>query len=175
VTSVDYYIPGCPPTPAITKAAVGALLSGALPPKGTVLAPDMALCEQCKRKASKPADLSFVEFKRPHLAAMDPDICLLAQGMVCMGPATRAGCEAVCINGGMPCTGCFGPTSRVRDQGAKALSSLCANVAGKTENEISRTLDGIPDPIGAFYKFGMAKGLLRRNANSETSRTEQSL
>ncbi len=161
VVDVDFYIPGCPPTPKITQAAVGALLAGKLPPKGSVLAPDIALCEQCTRKATKPADLSFTEFKRPHLTQMDPDKCFLAQGVVCMGPATRGGCEAVCPSGGMPCSGCFGPTSRVRDQGAKILSSLCANVGAKEEPEIARTLAGIPDPVGTFYRYGLAKSLLR--------------
>ncbi len=94
VVEVDFYIPGCPPTPKITKAAIGALLAGKLPPKGSVLAPDVALCDQCPRKASKPADLSFTEFKRPHQVLLDPNLCLLAQGVVCMGPATRGGCEA---------------------------------------------------------------------------------
>jgi F420-non-reducing hydrogenase small subunit len=165
VVDVDYYIPGCPPTPAITKSAIAALLSGQFPPKGSVLAPDLALCDQCKRKASKPADLSFEKFKRPHEVLMDPEKCFLAQGVVCMGPATRAGCEAVCTEGGMPCSGCFGPTSRVRDQGAKALSSLCANIAAREKTEISQTLEGIPDPIGAFYRYGLARSILRGAMN----------
>lgn len=165
VVDVDYYIPGCPPTPKITQAAVGALLSGKLPPKGSVLAPDTALCDQCQRKATKPPNLSFTEFKRPHQVIMDPEKCFLAQGVVCMGPATRAGCEAVCTSGGMPCTGCFGPTSRVRDQGAKALSSICANVAAKEEEGIAATLEGIPDPVGTFYRYGLARSLLRLKAN----------
>jgi F420-non-reducing hydrogenase small subunit len=167
VVDVDYYIPGCPPTPKITQAAVSAVLSGKLPPKGSVLAPDVALCDQCKRKTSKPANLSFTDFKRPHLIQLDPEKCFLAQGVVCMGPATRAGCEAVCTSGGMPCTGCFGPTSRVRDQGAKALSSICANVAGKEEKDIAETLAGIPDPVGTFYRYGMAKSLLRGKVSCE--------
>jgi len=161
VVEVDYYLPGCPPTPKLTKEAVGALLAGKLPPKGSVLAPDIALCEQCPRKATKPADLSFTEFKRPHLTPLDPEKCFLAQGVVCLGPATRGGCEALCPGGGMPCTGCFGPTSRVRDQGAKLLSSLCANVAAKEETEIANTLAGIPDPVGTFYRYSLAKSLLR--------------
>jgi F420-non-reducing hydrogenase small subunit len=165
VVEVDYYIPGCPPTPKITKAAVGALLEGKLPPKGSVLAPDIALCDQCARKKTKPTDLSFSEFKRPHLTRMDPETCFLAQGVVCLGPATRGGCEAVCPAGGMPCSGCFGPTSRVRDQGAKAFSSLCANVAAKEEQEIAATLAGIPDPIGTFYRYGLARSLLRRKVD----------
>ena len=165
VVDVDYYIPGCPPTPKLTKAAVGALLEGKLPPKGTVLAPDIALCDECPLKASKPTDLSFLEFKRPHHVVIDPEKCILAQGVVCMGPATRGGCEAVCIQGNMPCTGCFGPTSRVRDQGAKILSSVAANVGPREVGEIDEVLSGIPDPVGTFYRYGLAKSLLRRKAS----------
>jgi len=165
VVEVDFYIPGCPPTPKITKTAVGALLAGKLPPRGSVLAPDIALCEQCPRKATKPADLTLTEFKRPHLTQLDPEKCFLAQSLVCMGPATRGGCEAVCTRGGMPCTGCFGPTSRVRDQGAKMLACLCSNVAAKDEADIAETLAGIPDPVGTFYRYGLAKSLLRRRVD----------
>ncbi len=165
VVDVDYYIPGCPPTPKLTQAAVGALLSGKLPPKGTVLAPDFALCQQCSRKATKPDDVSYTQFKRPHQVLIDPDKCMLAQGVVCLGPATRAGCEAACPSGNMPCTGCFGPTSRVHDQGAKILSTICANVGTKDEKEMRQIQSGIPDPVGTFYRYGLAKSMLRRKAD----------
>ncbi len=165
VVDVDYYIPGCPPTPKITQQAVGALLEGKLPPKGTTLAPDIALCDQCARKGTKPTDVSFTEFKRPHQKLLDPEKCFLSQGVVCMGPATRGGCEAVCTAGNMPCTGCFGPTSRVKDQGAKILSSLCANIGPRDEEGIDKVLAGIPDPVGTFYRYGLAKCMLRRKVN----------
>lgn len=165
VIDVDYYIPGCPPTPAITKTAIGAILEGKLPPKGTVLAPDIALCDECPRKATKPIDVAFTTFRRPHLTKLDPETCFLAQGLVCMGPATRGGCEALCTRGNMPCTGCFGSTSRVRDQGAKILSSLCANIGAKEEKEIDAVLSGIPDPVGTFYRYGLANSLLRRKVD----------
>lgn len=165
VVEVDYYIPGCPPTPKLTKAAVGAILSGQLPPKGTVLAPDVALCEECLRKASKPVDVAFTEFKRPHEKLLAMDKCFLAQAVVCMGPATRGGCEALCPGGNMPCSGCFGPTSRVKDQGAKMLSSLSANVEPKEEGPIAEVLAGIPDPVGTFYRYGLPKSLLRRKVD----------
>jgi len=168
VVDVDYYLPGCSTPPKLIKNAVLALLSGELPPKGSVLAPDIALCEECPRKESKPSDLSFTEFKRPHQAAIDPDVCLLAQGIVCMGPATRGGCEAACIKGNMPCTGCFGPTSRVRDQGAKILSSLCANISATEDEDIEKILSGIPDPVGTFYRYGLSKSLLRAKVERKT-------
>lgn len=167
VVDVDYHIPGCPPTPKLTEGAIAVLLNGQLPPKGSVLAPDTGLCEQCPRKATRPADLTFTEFKRPHLARLEPDKCFLAQGVVCVGPATRSGCEALCPNGGMPCSGCFGPTSRVSDQGAKMLSALCANIAGKDAREIAHTLAGIPDPVGTLYRYGLAKSLLRGKVNRQ--------
>jgi F420-non-reducing hydrogenase small subunit len=162
VIDVDYYLPGCPPTSKLVKEAVLTLLSGKLPPKGAVLAPDIALCDECPRKDSKPTTVQFSEFKRPHLAVIEQDKCILAQGFICMGPATRAGCEALCIQGNMPCTGCFGPTSRVKDQGAKILSSITSSIAANTELEIDKILDGIPDPVGTFYRYGMAGSLLRR-------------
>jgi len=161
VVPVDYSLPGCPPTPHLLGQAINRLLSGDLPPKGSVLAPDIALCDQCPRKDSKPADLRFDEFKRPHLTRFDPQKCFLAQGLVCMGPATRGGCEAACVGGNMPCSGCFGPTSRVKDQGAKMLSSLCSNIAATTEADIDRTLATIPDPVGTFYRYSLAGSLLR--------------
>ena len=165
VIDVEYYLPGCPPTPKLLGQALEALLSGQAPPKGTVLAPDIALCEECPRKDTKPTDLAIREFKRPHLALVDPETCLLAQGFLCMGPATRGGCEAVCIRGNMPCSGCFGPTSRVRDQGAKMLSSVCSAIAATDDKEIQDIVNTIPDPVGTLYRYGLAASLLRRRAD----------
>jgi len=162
VVDVDYYIPGCPPAPRIIQAALQTLLSGELPPKGTVLAPDHALCEECVRRNTKPENLSITQFKRPHEVFIDEEKCLLAQGLLCMGPATLAGCDAPCIQGNMPCTGCCGPTSRVRDQGARILSSLATLVDSKDETEIDNILDTIPDPVGTFYRYSLPSSFLRR-------------
>jgi F420-non-reducing hydrogenase small subunit len=162
VVDVDYYVPGCPPTPKILLAALDALLNGKLPEKGAVLAPDQALCEECPRKESRPEQLSLAEFKRPHQVLIDEATCLLAQGLLCFGPGTRAGCEALCVKGNMPCTGCFGPTSRVKDFGGKALSAMASVAAGKDEAEIGRAFENIPDPVGTFYRYSLPSSLLRR-------------
>ncbi len=167
VIDVDYYLPGCPPTPKLLKQAIETLLSGKLPEKGLVLSPDIALCEECPKKDTKPSDLSFKEFKRPHWTQIDPNTCLLAQGLICMGPATRGGCEAVCIQGNMPCSGCFGPTSRVKDQGAKILSAIASQVEAKEEKEIDKVLNTIPDPVGTFYRYGLPVSLLRKKNTKE--------
>ncbi len=170
VVDVEYYLPGCPPTPKLLKQALETLLAGKLPPKGTVLAPDTALCEECPKKDTKPSDLSFTEFKRPQWTRIDPKTCLLAQGLVCMGPGTRGGCGGVCIAGNMPCTGCFGPTSRVKDQGAKILSAIASQVEAKEEGGIDKTLASIPDPVGTFYRYALPKSLLRRKVFTRTEK-----
>jgi F420-non-reducing hydrogenase small subunit len=153
---------GCPPTLKIIKAALHALLGSEAPSKGTVLAPDHALCEQCPRKDTRPEKLLLKEFKRPHQVVADPQTCLLAQGLVCLGPATRGGCEALCVRGNMPCTGCFGPTSRVRDFGAKALSAVASVIDSNDEGEIARVLDAVPDPVGTFYRYSLPSSMLGR-------------
>ena len=162
VVDVDYYIPGCAPTGKIIFEAVETLLSGTLPPKGTVLAPDRALCEECPRRETKADNLSLSEFQRPHRLIADEGTCLLAQGLLCLGPATRGGCGALCVRGNMPCTGCFGPTSRVKDFGGKTLSAVASMAAGNEDAEIQKTLATIPDPVGTFYRYSLPASLLRR-------------
>ncbi len=159
---VDYYVPGCPPTPKILLQAVQTLLSGKLPEKGAVLAPDTALCDACPRKASRPEKLAVRQWKRPHEILIDPEKCLLTQGLLCLGSATRGGCDALCTKGNMPCTGCFGPTNRVRDFGGKALSALASIVDSTDEGEIARILDEIPDPVGTLYRYCLPASPLRR-------------
>ena len=162
VIDVDYYVPGCPPTPKLLADAVAALLAGKLPQKGAVLAPDEALCVDCPRKDSKPEKLEIKTYYRPSEIQIDPEKCLLAQGLLCLGAATRSGCGARCIEGNMPCTGCFGPTSRVRDYGAKALSGVASLAASNDEQEIEAILARIPDPVGTFYRYSLPVSMLER-------------
>lgn len=159
---VDYFVPGCPPTPQLLFVAVQTLLNGELPEKGSVLAPDTALCEECPRKDTRPEHVTIKEWKRPHEILIDSEKCLLTQGLMCLGSATRGGCEAQCPRGNMPCTGCFGPTSRVRDYGSKALSALASVVDSNDETEIGQILARVADPVGTFYRYSLAASPLRR-------------
>ena len=162
VIEVDYYVPGCPPTPKITGQAIEAILKGQLPEKGSVLAPDRALCYECELNSSKPEKLLVSELKRIHQVIPERDKCLLAQGILCLGPVTRGGCEAPCVKGGMPCTGCFGPLERVRDYGSKALSAMASIVDTADENVLAKALAGVPDPAGTFYRYGVPTSILAR-------------
>jgi len=167
VIPVDYYLPGCAPPPDLIMNAITAILEGKLPERGTVLAPDKSLCDTCPLADSKPEKLSMKEIKRPYEVILDPEKCFLAQGVICLGPATRSGCGERCINANMPCRGCFGPVKGVRDQGAKVLSFVASilGIEGEeqmTDEEVQQLIDQIPDPAGLFYMYSLPSSLLRR-------------
>jgi F420-non-reducing hydrogenase small subunit len=170
---VDYYLPGCPPPVKIIKAAVDAIVKGELPPKGSVLAPDIALCEECPRKDTKPEKILLKEFKRPHEMNVDPEQCLLTQGLLCLGMVTRKGCDAACINANMPCTGCMGPISRARDFGAKALSSVASLADSNDEAEIAKILGRIVDPLGTFYRYSLPASMIHRSLQKSAQQGEK--
>jgi F420-non-reducing hydrogenase small subunit len=162
VIDVDYYLPGCAPPRDLILSAVQAILEGKLPPKGSVLSPNKSLCDDCGRNESKPDKLAIKEIKRPWEVMLDPETCFLAQGVICMGPATRTGCGERCITANMPCRGCFGPTDQVYDQGAKFLSALASILDTDDEKEIEKIVDTIVDPAGSFYRFSLPHSILRR-------------
>jgi len=164
---VDYYLPGCPPPPDLVMNAVNAILTGNLPEKGAVLAPNKALCDTCPRNETKPDKLSIKEIKRPWEIKIDPEKCFLEQGLICHGPFTRSGCGETCIKANMPCRGCFGPTAEVEDQGAKGLSMIASILGlegeeGIAEEAVKELIDGVVDPAGTFYRFSLPASLLRR-------------
>ncbi len=115
VVPVDVSIPGCPSTPEMVAEALTALLTG----KAFSL-PTKSVCDDCPVIREKKAvstlkrNLQAPEFTvgRP-LKEMR---CLVEQGILCLGPATRTGCGGSegtprCIRAYQPCEGCFGPLS----------------------------------------------------------------
>lgn len=178
VVDVDYYLPGCPPEPpqiwAVLQVVVGALTEGKpLPPAGSVIgAGQKAVCDECDREKR---EKTIKRFYRPYEINPDPDQCLLEQGIVCMGIATRSGCGALCPSVGMGCRGCYGPTEDVEDQGAKMLAAVASVIdAGDETMEeddlnkiIQQAVDTIADPSGTFYRFSMSKSILQRVKNGQ--------
>ncbi len=164
VVDVDYFLPGCPPTPELITKAVTAIFEGNLPPKGSTLAPEKALCEECPLEI---VEKKIPEVKRPYEVSPDGKRCLLEQGLICMGINTRSGCGAQCIKANMPCRGCMGPTPEVSDQGAKLISAI-ASILGvegeetKSDEETARLISQIRDPLGTFYRYTLPVSLLKR-------------
>ncbi len=153
VVDVDYFISGCPPPIPCIVNMFNAILSGNLPPKGSSFLPDKSICDECPREKK---DRKLKEIKRIYEIEDDFKTCFWDQGVVCMGPATRAGCGAQCPNVNIPCTGCNGPGPKVTDQGAAIVSALSSIAVDE------KVMDQIVDPMGTFYKYSLAVSLLRR-------------
>ncbi len=164
VVPVDYYMPGCPPEShqiaAVIDLVIKALKGEAeLPPPKTVIgAGGSTVCDECPRTRSEKKIKKFVRIQeiRP-----DPEVCLLEQGVMCNGIATRSGCGALCPKAGAPCVGCYGPAEGAIDFGARLMSAVASVIDSNDPQEIERILDGIPDPVGSFYRFNLAGSLLR--------------
>ncbi|WP_119072778.1 NADH:ubiquinone oxidoreductase [Aggregatilinea lenta] len=82
VIDVDVSIPGCPIDRLEFVRVVQQLLQGCTPKL-----PDYSLCVECK---------------------LSENACLNKLGKPCLGPITRAGCNALCISYGDGCEGCRG-------------------------------------------------------------------
>jgi len=165
VVDVDYYMPGCPPESHQIAAVVGLVIDvlhgkAALPPKGSVIgAGGSTVCDECARTRNVKTIKKFVRVQ--DVAVIDPQMCLLEQGIPCNGPATRSGCGALCPKAGAQCIGCYGPADGVADFGARLMTAFSSVIDSKDPAEIDRILDSLPDPVGQFYRFNLAKSLLR--------------
>lgn len=167
VTRVDYYLPGCPPESNKVAAVVGLVIKALhgeaqLPPAGSIVgAGESSVCQECPRQRNVKAIKAFTRIQ--DLARIDPDLCLLEQGVPCNGPATRDGCDARCPRAGAQCIGCYGPANGVIDYGARLLSAFASVIDAEKPEDIDRVLDTLPDISGQLYRFSLAKSLLRAN------------
>jgi len=167
VVPVDYALPGCPPETEQLWNVLRRFAGGdPLPAPGAVLGTGPAsVCGECPRRRS---ERKVAAFRRVWEFVPDPEVCLVEQGIACMGLATRGGCGALCPAVQMPCIGCYGPPEGVYDQAAKMVSALGSvlDIAPIRElrNEaaiaarIDAALDGIPDVAGLTGKFHLARG-----------------
>lgn len=82
--AVDYELRGCPIDRRQLLEVVTAFLVGRRPQ-----IPNDSVCAECKRAGR---------------------VCVtVARGTPCLGPATHAGCGALCPGAARGCYGCFGP------------------------------------------------------------------
>ena len=164
---VDYYIPGCPPESGQIWNVIELILSGNLPAKGSTIGCGMlTVCDDCNRTKE---EKRITAFRRNYEFYPEREVCLLEQGLLCMGIATRNGCGAPCTRANMPCTGCYGAPDGISDQGAKMVAALgsvmdIGDTTGLSEEAIAARVDAflatIPDYAGQFYKYTLASSTL---------------
>lgn len=111
VIKVDYKVYGCPMTQSEFVKVVKALLLNVKPD-----IPNYPMCVDCKRVGN---------------------VCAFERGETCVGPITRAGCEACCVTEGAVCWGCRG---LVDDPNVDAHKEVLAKY-GLSVNELKNKLN----------------------------------
>lgn len=111
IVRVDYELPGCPMVKEEFLRFVKCLLAG----KRFTL-PDTAVCVECKKRGNP---------------------CLYERGIFCLGPMTRAGCNAICPTFGAKCEGCRGIISR------EALVAAGVNVREQYDIPMEQVLEDL--------------------------------
>ena len=103
--SVDFELRGCPISKAQLVEVLSAFLHGRRPS-----VPGYSVCVECKRRGT---------------------VCMMvASGAPCLGPATQAGCAALCPSYLRGCFACFGPSESANGAAlAERWSSLGASSA----------------------------------------------
>ncbi len=87
VVKVDFSIPGCPVAREEVERIIVSLATDSIP-----TLPNYPVCVECKQQLNT---------------------CLFDLGEICLGPITRAGCNAVCPTGKTACLGCRGPAGEL--------------------------------------------------------------
>lgn len=157
VVDVDLEIPGCPPKSDFAAEVLMKALNGE-----KVELPTTNLCEECERE--KPPEGLAMDFIKRQFEIGEPekDLCLIAQGLVCMGPATTSICGAQCPKVGIPCQGCYGPTKAVEDQGAKMISAIASDFGVEKDKTVDpeKVAEQLDDIVGTFYTYTLPASLI---------------
>jgi sulfhydrogenase subunit delta len=111
VVEVDLMIPGCP----VSKAEVERFIQHAVLDVPFSF-PAYPVCGECKQRFT---------------------VCVVQKGHLCLGPITRAGCNAPCPAAGLGCWGCRGPAQEVNMEGFLAA----ARELGFDDEEVQERLD----------------------------------
>mgnify|MGYP001585990679 FL=1 len=151
VVKVDLHLPGCPTTPDMFVGALMHLLKGA-----PFAVAEKSVCDECPTIREKKAVGTLKRPLEPIEGAGDPldqVRCLMEQGFLCLGPATRAGCGGMeggtprCIRAYMPCRGCFGPLKLDANPMVDMMGALAT---------IGLDPKQIPDRAATFNRFAGA-------------------
>ena len=121
---VDFELRGCPINKYQLIELISALLRGRKPN-----IPKHSVCMECKLRGT---------------------VCVtVAQGTMCLGPVTQAGCGAICPAFDRGCYGCFGPKETPN---TSSLSAWLKDNGGKSPDELVRAFRGFNAWAEAFRK-----------------------
>lgn len=152
---VDHYLPGCPPSPYFIAAALKRIIAGADDEFGP-----QNVCFRCNRKM-KQTDCATIQ--REHQITLDPELCFLSQGVVCLGGASLDRCLAPCPKRGVPCTGCGGPSELVALEPHRDIRTEIADrMSMLTKIPRAEILAEVEHQAKTHYAYAMASPVFRQ-------------
>lgn len=142
---IDGIIPGCPPPSKLFGNCLIRLVENKEIPLS-----EKNMCANCpiRGKVEINSHINITKINpNPEEINLDYEFseCFLKNGILCLGPITRDGCEHKCIKLGLPCEGCLGPVS-------KDFTSNLINYLS-----LIRISDELKDYAGIFYRFSKPK------------------
>jgi F420-non-reducing hydrogenase small subunit len=160
IVKVDAYIPGCPPHPFWIAAALTSLIA---PDRKQPAA--KTVCSKCERTMKKMPGASL---QKGAVSAPDKDVCMLSQGVVCLGSVTMERCLAQCPNRGVACGGCAGPSADIitephidiRTMVSKRMHLLTGIDKGEIQSYIERQAK-------TFYAYSLASPVIYKKPTVE--------
>jgi F420-non-reducing hydrogenase small subunit len=155
VIDVDLYLPGCPPHAYYIFEALVALVEGRDPEFG-----EQNVCYKCNRKM-RHSEVDRI--RRIHEIDIDPDLCFLSQGIVCLGSVTLDRCLAPCPRHGVPCTGCAGPSEAVILEPQKDVrTEIATRMSMMTKIPKEDIVKDIEKQSKTHYAYAMASPVFRQ-------------
>lgn len=119
---VEYFLPGCPPYEEHVVKFIKDIVLEKEPRITT-----NPVCFECRKNGN---------------------VCFLEKNTICLGPITKGGCNAICINNGFECFGCRGLTG---DENIDAFINLMMDKGFKREDIINRIITFIGNEISEKY------------------------
>jgi len=146
---VDVYIPGCPPHAAFIFEGLMALLRGREPKIGR-----HTVCFNCSRRMVK---TQVDSIWRAHNTRFDPEVCFLSQGCLCFGSVTLDRCMAPCMQVGVPCFSCGGPSESIILEPQKDVrSEVALRMAHLTKISYDEIVAEIERQAKTHFAYAMA-------------------
>lgn len=152
---VDIYMPGCPPHASIILEGLLSLIKNTEPKIGRY-----NVCYKCNRTMVK-SEVS--EIRRAHQGELDPNICFLSQGCICLGSVSLDRCLAPCPQIGVPCFSCGGPSEPIILEPQKDVrTELAERMAHLTKIPYDDIVKEVENQAKTFYAYAMASPVFRQ-------------